>query len=48
MSAYGTAILCFRRIAYGVDLGLLHGVLLEAIHVGEGSAEAGRGHETMR
>jgi hypothetical protein len=34
--------------AYGVDLRLFHGVLLEAIEVGEGAVECGRGHVAMR
>jgi hypothetical protein len=33
------------RIAHRVYLGLLHGVLLEAVGIGEGPVEAGRGHE---
>lgn len=39
---------CCGGGAYGVYLRLLHGVLLEAVHVGKGPVEAsGRSHESL-
>jgi hypothetical protein len=39
---------CSGGGAYGVYLGLLHSVLLEAVHVGKGPVEAsGRSHESV-